>query len=137
MADEIHIHNMSGDEIAEGMIKNARRVCAVLRPFVEGPFSAMVIPAGSVLKGPPAADRQFIRMGLKGWNHESILNALNADGWVSRELFEELTNDVDEQGNALRLRETLRIDANVATVRCNHKDGYLMVIRIPEGEEDF
>lgn len=140
VADKIIVHNMSSMELAKELVENANAVTKAVRPFLTGPFSAMVIPVGTVLKGDAKAERQFIRTGLKGWDHKSILDALDADGWVPREFFDERTPDeCDEQGNALFFHETLRIDANVATVRCNKETppGYLMVVRIPEGEEDF
>ena len=140
VADDIIIHNMSSTELAKELVDRASAVTRVLRPFLTGPFTAMVIPVGTVLKGDLTADRQFIRTSLKGWDHNSILDALDEDGWVPREFFDELTPDeVDGQGNTLYFRETLRIDANVATVRCNKETppGYLMIVRIPEGEGEY
>ena len=57
---------------------------------------------------------------------------------MPREFFEQLTDlEVDGQGNRLHYFETLRMDCNVATVRCNSTDGYLMIVRVPEGEGEY
>jgi hypothetical protein len=138
VADDIIVHNMTSTELAKELVDRASSVTRVLRPFLTGPFMAMVIPVGTVLKGDLTADCQFIRTGLKGWDHKSILDALDADGWVSREFLEKLTSDeCDREGNTLHYYETLRIDANVATVRCDSANGYLMIVRIPEGEGEY
>ena len=138
VADDIIIHNMHSTELASALIKRASTVTRVLRPFLTGPFTAMVIPVGTVLKGDKKAERQFIRTELKEWSHKGILDALDADGWAPREFFEQLTDlEVDEQGNRLHYFETLRMDCNVATVRCDTADGYLMIVRVPEGEEEY
>ena len=139
VASEIHIHNMSEDEIADGMIQRANEVCRVLRPFIKGPFKAMVIPVGTVLGGGLEADRQFIHISLKEWSPKAILDALDADGWVPRESFDKITPDeVDTHGNPLRFSETLRMYMNVATVRYAHAEaGHLMIVRIPEGEGEY
>lgn len=139
VADEIIIRNMSSTELASELTERAMKVTRVLRPFLEGPFTAMVIPVGKVVPEQTASN-QFSRMGLREWTHRGILEALDADGWVTSEFLNEITPDeVDGQGNGLYFRETLRIDANVATLRCNKETppGYLMIVRIPEGEGEY
>ena len=137
VADDIIIHNMHSTELASALIERASTVTRVLRPFLTGPFTAMVIPVGKVL-GELTADRQFSRTELKEWSHKGILDALDADGWVPHEFFEQLTDlEDDGQGNRLHYFETLRMDCNVATVRCNSTDGYLMIVRVPEGEGEY
>lgn len=137
VASEIHIHNMTEDEIADGMIQRADEVTRVLRPYLKGPFRGMVIAQGGT--GVLRHDgMKFTRTQLREWSVAGIRDAIVGDGWVSDEFMKELTpNETDEHGNRLHNYETIRIDANVATVRCNDKGEYLTVVRIPEGEEDF
>lgn len=134
VADDIHIHNMMAHELAHALIENANDVVRVVRPFLKGPFAAMIFTSGSILN----PEGKFDRIQVKDWDHKGIVDALDADGWVAREfLEEELTDEMDEQGNRLYYFETLRFDCNVATIRCNTTGGYLTLVRIPEGEGEY
>ena len=134
VAEDIHIHTMSADEVAQGIVERATEVTRVIRPFLRGPFKAMLFPAGATL----GEGKRFDRIELKDWSRWAILDALDADGWVQKEFMDGLTEDeMDTQGNRLHYFETLRMDANVATVRCNTTGGYLTIVRIPEGEGEY
>lgn len=134
LADDIIIRNMSAEELAREMIDRASALTGALRPFLAGPFSAAVFQVGDCV----CEGGKYSRMQLTEWTHRAIRNELQADGWVTEEFMENLTpNEMDGQGNRLHNFETLRLDANIATVRCDAEGGYLMIVRIPEGEEDF
>jgi hypothetical protein len=134
VADKIHCHNISATEIAQGLIQEANEITRVVRPFLKGPFTAMIFLAGTILN----PEGKFDRIQVKEWDHKGIIDALDADGWVMREfLTNELTEEMDDQGNRLYFFETLRFDCNVATIRCNVTDGYLTIVRISEGEGEY
>jgi hypothetical protein len=121
VADEIHIHNMSEDEIAEGMIKNARHVCAVLHPFVEGPFRAVLLEHGMISY--KSDSTQPVTVELAEWTPACAIKELHASGFISDK--DRDNNTVYEAGNVFSITFP---DGTPET---------LTLVRLSEGEGEY
>lgn len=129
VADEIHVHNMSSDELARGLVEHAAEVTRALHPLMRGPFQAMVLEGGAGVAA-RACDVSIMEVG--DWTKGSILASLVADGYI--ESGDAEAAGVDAGGNRLTLAETLQVQLNVATIERNTDGEIYVIVRIPGGE---
>ena len=119
IVDEFHTHNIFESEITDGLIERADRVCAALRPYIKGPFRAIL------LVGSPVAyhtgTNKSIMVELAEWTTECALRELHASGFVSD--WGRDNNVPGKFGNVIFF--SFR----------NEELETLTLVRVPEGEE--